>query len=242
MIKGLYTALFGMRPVMRRQDILSNNLANINTTGYKKSDLFVRSFIDFVENDEQKPFMNDNMKIDEVKIDFSPGPLVQTGGTLDLAIDGKGFFTVDTNDGVQYTRNGSFTISNDGEIVDLNGNRLLGEDGPLFIQGNRVTISPGGYVDVDGAIMGRVNVVDFQDPTKLEKVGACLFRNFGEELPQTVENIKLHQGYLETSNVNTVETMVKMMTAYRNFEADQRMIHALDETLEKAVNEVGRIR
>ncbi len=242
MVKGLYTSLFGMRPMMDKQDILSNNLANVNTSGYKKSDLFVRAYVDFVNTDEQKLFMNDNIRVDEVKIDFQQGPLIQTSNSLDLAIKGHGFFMVETPKGPAYTRNGSFTLNQDGYIVNHHGQRVLAEDGPIQVHGTQITVSQDGHVAVDGKYVCKLKILDFNEPYQLEKTGQSQFKPINEAAAKPAENFEISQGFLEGSNVNTVETMVKMMTAFRNFEADQRSIHAIDETLEKAVNEVGRVR
>ncbi len=244
MVKGLYTACEGMKATMRKQEVISNNLANVNTTGFKKSELFARTYLSHVNNDLNQPFLNDEHTIDEVTVDFSPGPMVATGNPLDVAIEGESFFTVIGPDkSLKYTRSGAFTIDGNGQLSTLHGEKVLGETGrPIDINGKNVNINENGEVMLEGRVMDRLKMAQFKEPNFLLKKGYNLYEK-GEKTEEIEPGFtKIHQGHLEGSNVNPIESMVKMISGMRNYEADEKSMQSEDETLNKAVNEVGRIR
>jgi flagellar basal-body rod protein FlgG len=198
-----------------------------------------------VNNDINQPFLNDEHTIDEVVVDYTPGAMVSTGNKLDVAIEGKSFFSVlSANNEVNYTRNGAFTIDADGHLSTLNGEKVLGETGrPIDIgAGKNVTISDDANVIVDNQVVNKIKMVDFKEPYFLIKRGSHLYSPSDQTEMSNAESVKLNQGHLEGSNVNPVESMVKMIAGFRNYEADERALQASDQTLNKAVNEVGRIR
>lgn len=244
MIQGIYTASMGMTPLLQKQDQIANNLANANTTGFKQSGLFVKSYQKFLENDQLQPFVNQQIKADEVYVDYSEGPLRQTDNTFDVAIKGSGFFTIMTDAGLQYTRNGNFSLSPDGLLVCSDGSRVMGTEG--FIRVERdipVTITNKGEVIQQRESKGVIKVTDFKKPYNMYRCGDSRFRPLIPSEESSVESAGyvMRQGYLEGANVDVIRNMVQMISAYRNFEADQKAIHAQDETLEKAVNQVGRL-
>ena len=243
MIQGIQIATQGMLPLMEKQDQIANNLSNVNTTGFKQSGLFIKSFQKYLADDQRQPNVNREIKADQVYIDYSEGSLKQTSNTLDLAIKGTGFFTVMTNEGIQYTRNGNFSLDAEGLLVTSDGSKVLGKDG--FIRAEHeypVSINEKGEVVQQGQIKGILKVVDFEKPYGLLRCGESRFK---PELPLGAEKVSagyvVKQGYLEASNVNIIRNMVEMISAYRNYEADQRALMAQDQTLDKAVNLVGRI-
>ena len=244
MVKGLYTACDGMKAILRKQEVISNNLANVNTTGFKKSELFARTYLSQVRNDQQQLFVNDEHTIDEVVTDYTPGPMVATGNSLDVAIQGKSFFTVIQPDNtVRYTRSGSFTIDSNGQLATLHGEKIMGETGkPIDVGGKSVTISENGEVLVDGRMVDKVKLTQFSEPSFLVKQGYNLYDKSDKTEEVKPDGFKLYQGHLEGSNVNPIEMMVKMISGMRNYEADSRSMQSEDETLNKAVNEVGRLR
>ncbi|MFH0919962.1 MAG: flagellar basal-body rod protein FlgF [Fibrobacterota bacterium] len=244
MVKGIYTASEGMKANLRKQETISNNLANVNTTGYKQTELFTRAMLTHTQNDQRQPFLNDEHTIDEVAVDYRPGPMVQTGNPLDVAIEGEAFFTVMRPDNtVAYTRNGALTIDKDGDLATLNGEKIIGEtDKAIPIQGKSVSLQTDGSVVVDGRIVNKLKMGQFEKPYFLVKSGYNLYEKSEQTLDAAPGNFKLNQGHLEGSNVNPVETMVKMISSFRNYESDERAMQASDQTLNKAVNEVGRIR
>ncbi len=247
MIKGLYTSAEGMIPLMAKQDQISNNLANINTTGYKKSSLVTRSFREFLKNDIEQPFVNEGTVIDEVAIDFSQGGLKQTGVPLDVAIEGEGFFTVDTPQGRRYTRNGNFSIDSDKRLVTSKGFPVIatmgdGTESIVKADGDNFSILGDGTVVVDGDNVGKLKMATFDKPYKLLREGGSLYKTSNPDaLVYESNDFKLQQGFLETSNADPIRSMVDMISVFRTYEANQKAIHAQDETLGKAVNEVGRL-
>ncbi len=243
MVQGIYTASMGMTPLMQKQDQIANNLANVNTTGFKQSNLFTKTYQKYLANDQHQPFVNQDFKSDEVYVDYSEGPMKQTQTPLDLAIHGSGFFTVMTSDGVQYTRNGNFSINTEGLIVTSDGSKVMGNDGFLRIDRNLpVNITDKGEITQNGQTKGFLKIVDFKKPYQMVRNGESRMHPLKPETPEIPSSgFAIQQGYLEGSNVSVIKNMVEMISAYRTFEADQKALHAQDETLEKAVNQVGRI-
>jgi len=243
MIQGLYTATRGMTPLMQQQDQIANNLANINTTGYKQSGLFIKSYQKYLSNDLMEPFANQDIKADEVYIDYREGTMKTTNQPFDLFIKGSGFFKIMSDNGIQYTRNGNFSLNNEGLIVTSTGARVMGEEGYIRVERNRpVTITEEGEVLQDNDTKGKIAIVDFEKPYTLKRNGDSCFTPLLPDNPGIQsKGYLLKQGYLECSNVDMVKNMVQMISSYRTFESDQKALQAQDETLEKAVNQVGRI-
>jgi len=244
MIQGLYIASQGMTALAQKQDQIANNLANVNTTGFKQSGLFTAAYQNHLKNDNDQVFANREFKVDEVYIDYTEGTMRSTGSDLDMCIKGSGFFKVMTDDGVRYTRNGNFSLNNEGLIVTGDGSKLMGTEGYMRVEPNmKVTISDSGEVIQNGESKGVIKIVDFHKPYEMKRHGNSYFTPL-----DTVEAVELQsqgffvkQGFLETSNVDMIRNMVQMITTYRNYEADQKALHSQDETLQKAVNEVGKV-
>lgn len=260
MIRGLYTAASGMVMEQTRNDTIANNLANVNTTGYKKDVAVFRTFPEMLlwrltDADksqakaaaaEQAPkpaligSMGTGVRVDGIFQVHSLGALRQTGATLDLALGGEGFFVVSTPQGERYTRNGSFSLDEEGYIVTTEGRRVLGRRGAIRVEGKDVQVDARGGVRVDGRLADTLRIVDFADRNSLTKQGDSLFAG-----PQPVnlgpDRFRVLQGYLEQSNVNPVSEMVNMITAMRSYEANQKAIQAEDQLLNKVVNEVGKV-
>lgn len=244
MIQGIYTASMGMTPLLQKQDQIANNLSNVNTTGFKQSGLFVKSFQKYLADDQLQPFVNCEIKADEVYIDYSEGAMKQTKNPLDLCIKGSGFFSVMTgDDGVQYTRNGNFSLNSEGFLVTSDGSKVLGTEGYIRVERNiPVTVSDRGEVLQDNMSIGFLKVVDFDKPYKMQRCGEGRFRPLLPENPERQsKGFVVRQGYLESSNVDMIKNMVQMIAASRNFEAEQKALHAQDETLDQAVNQVGKV-
>ena len=243
MIQGIYIASRGMTPLMQQQDQIANNLANINTTGYKQSGLFIKSYHKYLANDLQEPFANRDIKADEVYIDYREGPMKLTKATLDLFIKGTGFFKIMTDEGVQYTRNGNFSLDKDGLIITSTGAKVMGTEGYIRVEDDEpIVISETGEIIQENVTRGVLKIVDFEKPYALQRCGNGCFRPLLPDAPeQKSAGYLIRQGYLEGSNVDMVRNMVQMISSYRTFEADQKALHAQDETLEKAVNQIGRV-
>ncbi len=253
MVKGLHTAALGMLPKTMKIDVIANNLANVNTTGYKKSNLFVRELIkaDLVG---KKNSLNDPAPAipQTFDIDFSQGKLDETKNPLDLAINGDGFFAVETDNGTKYTRNGHFTISEDGKLVTNDGYSVLGQGGEIFIpdpqkvQQSQLVVSRKGEIYIGRKLIDKLQIEAFpQDEngkSKLQYAGNNLYsapNNYSNESAD-LKNYEIHQGFLEGSNVNALEEMVQMMALNSAIQIDQKVIRYQDNSLQQA-NEVGRV-
>ncbi|MGQ9674412.1 MAG: flagellar basal-body rod protein FlgF [Chloroflexota bacterium] len=255
MIRGLYTAASGMMANIIRQQATTNNLANVNTPGYKEDaplpvafpEMLVAS-VGGVSRFPAVPWyppvgdLGTGIVIGGVETNLSQGSLKETSNSLDLAIDGEAFFAVQAENGATYyTRNGAFARDATGRLVTADGFLVLGEMGPFQLPEGEVTVAEDGTVAVDGHAAGRIRVVEFSDGTVLQKMGNCLFAPVGGEQPATAVNSSVRQGFLEMSNVDAARSMVEMMSALRSYEAEQRALSVQNQTLGLAVNELGRV-
>ncbi|MCR4924561.1 MAG: flagellar hook-basal body protein [Lachnospiraceae bacterium] len=260
MLRGLYTASTGMTNEQKRVDVLTNNLANSATTGYKKEGTTARSFHDVLAlkiKDTSEPgairklgAMNLGVKIGENYVDYSQGSFHETGNTFDLALSGKGFFAVqfankDGSTSIKYTRDGAFQLNAKGELVNNNGDYLLDKNGNHIVLDPLQTYSVNRLGDIiqdggQGQTLATIQVVDFANYDYLEKYGETYFDTVeGFQFAQT--NAQMYSGYLETSNVQTVREMVELIAFQRAYESNQKIIQSYDSTLDKAVNDLGRV-
>lgn len=258
MVKGLYTAYTGMINQEHRMDVLTNNLANADTNGFKKEGATSQSFGDVlaykIKDASEGAHLarrigtnNPGVKIGENYTDFSQGPLKVTDNTFDLALTDKGFFAIEfTNksgvSSVKYTRDGNFTLTVDGYLVTQEGDAVLGTDGnPIQIDPQLDTmIDSGGRIIQDGTVVATVQVTDFEDYNYLEHYG----ENYYQPVDGAVETeplAKIYSGYLETSNMSIVTEMVNMITVAREYDSNQRIITTYDSTLDIAANQIGRL-
>jgi flagellar basal-body rod protein FlgF len=227
LISGIYNLIDGSLTQQLRFETIANNMANINTNGFKKN---IISFNQALE-------MNSTSKAD-----FMQGPVRYTGNELDVALDSKGFFKIQTGNGIRYTRDGAFTLDENGTLVTLNGDSVIGQNGPITIDGSKVVIGGDGQVQVDDESVDRLMVVDFENPQLLQKEGGSMYFFSGEEKGiSTVEEVGVQQGYLESSNVNSTEEMIKMIETYRTFESVQKAIQSIDKVTDKMVNDYGLV-
>ena len=193
--------------------------------------------------------MNAGVKFQKILTDFTPGNIVETGGKFDIALNGPGFFKVQGEEGrTYYTRNGSFTLNNEGNLSTLDGREVLGTGGPINIDGEEFEVLEDGTVVVDGNEAGNLGVVDIQNREFLRKIGDDLYDVIRDENGDPIEDLdegpftgQVLQGFLEESNVNAITEMVEMITLLRDFEMGQKVIRTHDEMMDKASNEIGRI-
>ena len=228
MISGVYRLIDSSLVQKLRFNIISNNLANINTNAFKK---------DIISFNQILTMKNSS------KIDFTPGPLRYTGNRFDVALGAPGFFKIQTSRGIRYSRDGSFTLNVDRLLVTQNGDTVLGQNGPIKIDGGNVSIDIDGQVVVENEPIDRILVMDFKQPRFLRKEGSSYYIYQGEEKDiSTAENISVRQGYTEGSNVSPTEEMIKMIEAHRTFESVQKAIQYMDEITDKMVNDIGRLQ
>ncbi|MGE5416739.1 MAG: flagellar basal-body rod protein FlgF [Acidobacteriota bacterium] len=256
MIRGLYIAASGMMVQQARQDVLANNLANLNTAGFKKDRAIVEQFPEILlkrigELDEStgekipmSPVSIGNLGmgsvISQVATDHSTGIPRPTENTNDLAIRSDGYFTIETPQGIRYTRDGSFKLSSEGRLVNTQGYPVMGQNGYIEPKGS-FSVDEKGRVSANGEALDYLKIVHFDDLKQLKKVGDNLFQTPEGQEGQAMDNPEVLQGFLETSNVNAVQEMVDLITVTRAYEVSQKMIQAEDEVLSKTVNEVGRL-
>lgn len=253
MIRGIYTAAMGMLAEEARVNTTANNLANAETAGFKKDTLafstYLKREIFRTESltDEQNRYaigkMESGVVLDESQAYFSQGSVVQTGREYDFALNGQGFFTVETDDGGRYyTRNGQWHRNHEGFLVDCVGNYLLTDSDEKIMINDQMRVSSDGSITQNGVLTGRIAVVEFEDQTGLRKVGDNYFAQtpFSGEPRQNFTS-EVIQGSYERANVNAVREMLNLITAQRHFEITQRVITTEDQLLDAAVNRVGRL-
>jgi flagellar basal-body rod protein FlgF len=251
MIRGLYTSASGMMTQMTIQDVVSNNLANVDTTGYKKDTTVSRAFQSLLLNrigdrsdrgmDVRVGPLGTGVILDGTYTDFSMGSFKPTENKFDLALGSEGFFVVQTPQGERYTRDGSFTLASNGDLVTKDGYQVVGNRGTINLAGAvNILVNEDGSVAVDGRVINQLRVVNAQ-PQALDKIGSNLFAlRTGSEAEES-SNFRVLQGFLETSNVNVVSEMVKMISGLRLYEANQKAIRSQDGTLERLINDVPRL-
>ena len=225
MERGLYIAASGMLAEMVRQGQIANDLANASTPGYKPDRATQRSFAELLLSNQQsgQPIggLGLGVEIDSIVTDLSPGPIRDTGEPLDLAIEGEGFFAVNTPQGVRYTRNGQFAAAADGTLTTAQGFQVLGQNG------QPVRLAADGTVDP--AAVGVFAVPAAQKQGDSLFTGAAAGRAAG----------RVRAGALEGSGADPSRSMVDLIASFRTFEAGQRVIRTIDDTLERAANRVG---
>lgn len=215
--------------------IIANNLSNAQTTGYKRNSPFFHSLLNESMGHLQ------SIPIDGIKIDFLQGTLERTGNDLHMAIEGEGFFKVKSPEGIRYTRAGDFKLNKDKVLVNTNGFPVMGKQGEITIQGQAVSVEKDGTIRVDGAEIGQIGLVNFSDLSLLQKEGQSFFRPEMDLKELNVSESMIHQGHLESSNVNPIEEMVGLIDSFRSYETCLKVIQSHDEMDGKAVNEIGKV-
>ncbi|MFQ3574633.1 MAG: flagellar hook basal-body protein [Thermodesulfovibrionales bacterium] len=240
MFRGVYVAMTGAVLRSREMDIVTNNLANVNTTGFKRSSFSSRMYpvLEGIQ-EEQKVIYKDSRSMTtftNYKIDTMQGAIKTTGNPLDLAISGEGFFTIEDNKGQRfYTRNGSFTRNKDGFLVTQSGNYVLDRGNQrINIEGNGINISPDGNVYVGQNLVGQFKIAKVEN---IEHVSDSLFT--GSEVGFAKGDII--QGALEMSNTNPIREMVGIITALKQYETAQKVIQSFDDLTKRAVSDIARV-
>ncbi|MFD1448956.1 flagellar hook-basal body protein [Oceanobacillus profundus] len=268
MLRGFYTAASGMISQQRQQEALANNIANANTPGYKADQTTLRAFPELLLKEMgsqerlsttqgglqfpiQKPIgsINTGVYVQETIPNFVQGDIRETGIATDIALvdgtmpddAGSLFFTVQNEAGeVRYTRNGNFTVDGEGLLVTNQGYYVLDNAGnPIETNGMEFEVSSEGVLQTPEQAV-QLGISYTADVNGMAKEGNDLFTGDAEQIPEGA-TFSIHQGFLEQSNVDTLQTMTDMMNAYRMFETNQRVLRAYDESMGKAVSEIGRI-
>ena len=259
MDKGLYTAYTGMLNEQNRMDIMTNNLANASTVGYKKEGSTSQSFDDVLtvkikdqsvgmRNVQKIGIKNPGVKIGENYTDYSQGSFRITGNTYDLALSGEGFFAIEfTNKAgetdTKYTRAGQFTLNKDGYLVTEEGDYVLDTQNRRIRLNTLIdsSITDDGTIYQNDQAVAKIQVTDFADYDYLEKYGETYYQPI--QGAQTIaSNAQVKSGYLEMANVQIVSEMVNLISITRAYESNQKVVQTIDDTLDVAVNQMGRIQ
>ena len=282
MVRGIYTGAAGMIAEMHRMDIVSNNLANVDKPAYKYDTAIFKAFpemlISRVNDDgvvklpigsyDTMPIVGKigtGVEMNESFTRFEQGAMKQTDNKFDLALDGEGFFVIDTPAGERYTRNGSFVMDREGYIVTKDGYKVLGHEGHIRVKDFNFIVDKEGYIMVNmdeqddieqltnddqnewkrPEVLDRLRIVNFENLRYLDKQGDSFFKDTKYSGPAvevtTLKRPKVEQGFLEASNVNAVAEMVRMIEVQRSYEASQKSIQSHDQLLQRLVNEVARL-
>lgn len=249
---------------LARTDVVTNNLANANTVGFKREEAVFRAYPqhDIVRVNDLTPSSLTDLLLplkgapligrlgtasvlDETFIEGSVGPLIPTGNPLDLALRDEGTFFVlqDSKGNRYYTRAGNFTLNASGNVVSQRGHILLSEGGPINVpEGSTITFSEDGRFFINGEEGGTLLVVKFQKPGYLKRIGDNLYvetKDSGPPIPQ--ENVNVAVGALEGSNVSPIKEMVSLIEAHRAYEMNQKVVLSHDEALERAITNLTRV-
>lgn len=250
MIKGLYTAAAGLATAQLRLGVVSNNVANAQTPGYKQDQLpdQLGKALDlqkYATNPQGQAIGSLTLgpEAGVSQLDLTAGPMQETANPLDLAIGGSGFFATQATDGtVRYTRDGGFHQDVDGALRARDGSAVLDTNGqPITLpQNSDVAVAADGTILANGNEVAKLQMVDFAAGTQLNKVGNGMFTAPAAAAPQPTQGVQVYQGYLEASNVDMTESMVATMNLVRAYEANQKLLQMQDETLKQTVNQVGK--
>ena len=234
-----YIALSRQMALWKQMNVVSNNVANMNTTGYKQEDTLFSTYVAQTMNatgmgKEPVYFTQDFATYNN----FMEGPLVETGNTFDVALQGEGFFVIETDEGISYTRKGNFTLDRNGMMVTTDGYPVLTQgNAPLFIAPTEteVMITEDGSVATENGFIGQLKIVKFADNQKLIKKANTMFDNVAGNQESAADNVRVVQRSLEKSNVNSVEEMTKLIQLQRAYDFVQQMI---DEEHERISNTI----
>jgi flagellar basal-body rod protein FlgF len=251
MIRGIYTTAAALATATLRLGVVSNNIANASSPGYRQDRLpeevgkpidLMRWAVDAQGHSVGSITLGPQVGVSQ--LDLTPGPIQETSNPLDLALAGSGFFAVQAADGsTRYTRDGGFHAAVDGSLRARDGSAVLDTNGqPMVLPvGADVSVAADVTVVASGTAVAKLQVVDFAAGQQLTKVGNGMFTAPAGVVGQPTTGTQLYQGYLEGSNVDMSETMVASMNLVRAYESNQKMLQMQDETLKTTVNDVGKV-
>ncbi len=261
MLKSIYTPVSGAIAQERTLEIIANNLANMNTTGFKGDQVTFEQLLPEPEKRYTDPLPPANYKVDLEKLsplhgnevayvgvsgihrDNTQGPAITTNNPTDLMIEGEGMFAVQTPDGVRYSRNGAFALSPDGVLTTKAGHPVLGVKGNVFVRSGQFEVNNRGEVYQDGEMIDRLQIYNFANNDGLERVGDNYFIYGGDPNEIALNtNPSVMQGFLEGSNVNAIKNLTAMILAHRSYEAYQKAVSNYDQIMDKTSNSIGDVR
>ncbi|MDF1793186.1 MAG: flagellar basal-body rod protein FlgF [Thalassobaculaceae bacterium] len=237
MENSIYIGLSRQAALRRQMSQVANNIANMNTTGFKRELMIYQAYETKIPFAQENDFVIDKGSA----IDHQPGAMHKTGNTFDLAIAGPGFFQVDDGTGTYYTRNGTFSLDENNQLVTNQGHTVLDAAGdPIFVprSDEKIVIETDGSVKLGDEVFGQLAVVEFDNPVGLKKVRNSLFET--DELPRPAENSAVQQGLIESSNVNPITELTTMIEVSRMYEAVKNLISTESEREQQAIQRLAR--
>ena len=252
MLRGMYTSVSAMINLQSSQTVISNNIANANTTGFKSETLISKTFDDVLIKNNDK-YVNGNgtaqelgtlnlgVKIDEITTNYEQGVIIETENETDFALNGNGFFTVrDEQGNIFYTRDGGFNVNTDGYLVTSSGAQVLNSNNQsIYVGGSSISVDNNNNVILSSGAVHKFNIVDFNDYSSLNKIGQNLYSAEGAI---ATNNYSLQNMKKESSNVDIIESTAALMSNLRAFEANQKVVQVMDSTLSKIASEIGTVR
>jgi flagellar basal-body rod protein FlgG len=251
MMKGFYNLTSGMASQQNRLNVVANNMTNISTAGYKAEHYTDRTFdevmvsrignIDKSHYQTMETYQSHILAPDQLYTDFTQGSLEETNLPLDFAIQGEGFFAIQTVDGVAYTRAGSFTLDNEGYLCLSELGRVLDREGnPIQLPTDKLDVDAQGNLSTQGGeYLATLGVFMFPDNGELERTPYGLFTGEGAQLN---DQVVIHHKWVERSNVNMIKEMVNMMTTQRALQSAAQLSKIYDQVINRAVNDIGRLQ
>jgi len=242
MDSGYYAACTALMSRAQALDTIANNLANTSTSGYRgQHNVFQAVLANTEGSSPLSQAVNSFGILRGTRLDPGQGTLDRTGNETDLAIEGPGFFVIQTTSGKVYTRNGNFHVSRDNQLVTASGDPVMGENGPVAVVGSPLSISPDGTISADGALAGKLAIAEFPTGTEMNNLGQSYY-SASSPPARAAQASHVRQGMLEESNVNAVSSVVELVTVQREAEMMQRILSLLNSDIDKvAVQELPRV-
>lgn len=261
MLKALYTPMSGALAQEKVLEIIANNLANVNTVGFKGDSVTFKLLEPEPEKNYKSPLPPANYKINMddvyplkgndiayvgiagINRDGAQGPAIQTDNDTDIMIQGEGMLAVNTTEGLRYTRSGQLSIGVNGALMTPGGHPVMGEKGVISLQAGKFEINRRGEIYQNSQLVDRLQLYTFEDTQSLERSGMNLWHYSGpDEDRATVKDPSVQQGYLEGSNVNAIKNLTSMIIAHRSYEAYQKAVSNFDKMMEISNNQLGTVR
>lgn len=261
MLKALYTPMSGALAQEKVLEVIANNLANVNTVGFKGDNVTFKLLEPEPEKNYKSPLPPANYKVNMDDVfplhgndiayvgvagvfrDETQGPAIQTDNDTDVMIQGEGMLAVNTTEGMRYTRSGQLSIGPNGSLTTAAGHPVMGEKGLITLQSGKFEVNHRGEIYQNNQLVDRLQLFAFDEPKSLERVGMNLWHYSGTDEGRTlIKDPSVLQGYLEGSNVNAIKNLTSMIVAHRSYEAYQKAISNYDKMMDISNNQLGSVR